>query len=287
MVKTQFDLQYSTEGMVIDTNQTLGFDYNRELHYICHTDKKNTVRRSVLKLHYVIYPKGWHWYGDLCATLNTNYNTWARGNFLKTLKPKGFMEKLLAWQIYATTILNSSMVYFFGWNNLVYCLCAYALGPVPFLVMTSYRHYLLYITTFGFRRPAVAYGNFLRDANLFALMAKSRLLYIMYPKVEFARDFYALSIVACGFSIALFARHRIGEVRTFFGSELGFVQPKWITGFPYGYIPHPMIVGQLISFAAILYWWDAQLSLSEKLLFLGHITGYSVHMVQEIFGSSY
>jgi len=287
MVKTQFDLQYPSEGMAIDTNETLGFDYNRELHYIHHTEKKNTDRRSVLKLHYIVYPKGWHWYGDLCATLNTNYNTWARGNFVKTLKPKGIIERSLAWQIYATTVMNSGMEYFFGWNNLVYCLFAYALGPVAFLVMTSYRHYLLWISTFGFRKPAVAYGVFLRDANVFAIMAKIRLFYIMYWKVEFSRDCVALLCIACGLSVATLARYHLGEVRTFFGSELGFVQPKWVTSFPYGYIPHPMIVGQLITLAIILFWWNAQLSQLENLVFLGHMACHIVHMVQETLCSSY
>ena len=41
-----------------------GFDFNRELHLIRNLKSDPPkVRRLVLKLHYVVYPKGWEWVG--------------------------------------------------------------------------------------------------------------------------------------------------------------------------------------------------------------------------------
>jgi hypothetical protein len=90
-----------------------------------------------------------------------------------------------------------------------------------------------------------------------------------------------------GFSITMLATARLGFVRTYFGSELGFVKPKWIEGFPYGYIPHPMIVGQLIAYSSILWWWNGQLDFDTTVLIATHMVLYTVHMVQEMLYSSY
>jgi hypothetical protein len=84
MVRTRFNLQHSSQDQVVDMGQVLGFDYSRELHWIDHVPGAvNKERRSLIKLHYIVYPKGWAWYGRLCASLQTNYNTWARNNFLR------------------------------------------------------------------------------------------------------------------------------------------------------------------------------------------------------------
>jgi hypothetical protein len=294
MVRTRFNLQHESIDKVIDIHEVLGFDYNRELHWIDHTNKTNTERRSLLKLHYIVYPKGWHRYGDFCASLNSKYNTWARSNFLATLRPETMYEIAMAWWIWLTTWSNAYFNIYFGWNNLVYFLAAYAMGPQAFLIMTSFRHYIIYITTFGFRKPPVAYGEFMRDCKIYKTMALFHLAKMMYPKIDISmssssipHDLLPIILSLAGFGVTLLATYRLGYVRTYFGSELGFVKPKWIEGFPYGYIPHPMIVGQLFAFANILFWWGSQMEPSEKALVGGHMYFYTVHMIQEIFYSDY
>lgn len=90
-----------------------------------------------------------------------------------------------------------------------------------------------------------------------------------------------------GFGITILATVRLGFLRTYFGSELGFCKPEWIHGFPYGTIPHPMIVGQLLAYSSILFWWRERLSMDNVALIGAHMTCYVVHMVQEILTSSY
>jgi len=116
MVRTNFNLQHISEDKILSIYDALGFDYNRELHWIDHVPgQENAERRSLIKLHYVVYPKGWHNYGKLCAYLNKSYNTWARGNFLATLRPVTFYEQAVAWWIWLTTWSNAMWELYIGW----------------------------------------------------------------------------------------------------------------------------------------------------------------------------
>ena len=57
----------------------------------------------------------------------------------------------------------------------------------------------------------------------------------LLPLVDMPKDAVAVLTVACGFGIAIAATARLGMVRTYFGVELGFDKPRWITGFPYSF----------------------------------------------------
>merc|ERR1712000_182410 len=70
-----------------------------------------------------------------------------------------------------------------------------------------------------------------------------------HPAFEW--DFVSLAMIIAGYAISVMATNAIGIDRTYFGSELGLVPPKWIEAFPYGYIPHPMIVGQIVGLLGI------------------------------------
>jgi len=288
MVRTRFNLQHETEDQVLDMYGVVGFDYSRELHWIDHVPgETNTERRSLLKLHFVVYPKGWHTYGRLVAHLNIQYNTWARGNFLRTLRPEGMYEYVLAWWIWLTTWFNSLWEEYFGWSNLVYCLTAYALGPTPFLLLTSFRHYAVYVTTFAFREPAVAHGYLMRDAKLYKTISMLHLAYRLIPLLKFPQDSTTVLLACAGFGTTMMATVRLGMVRTYFGSELGFVKPCWIEGFPYGYIAHPMILGQVFAFASIMWGLNDRLTMENNQLLIAHMSCYCFHMVQEMLTSSY
>ena len=105
--------------------------------------------------------------------------------------------------------------------------------------------------------------------------------------VELPGDIAGVLLATAGFSITMLATARLGFVRTYFGSELGFVKPQWIEGFPYGYIPHPMIVGQLLAYTSILCWFWDRLTVETVALIATHMTCYTMHMVQEMLYSSY
>jgi hypothetical protein len=287
MVRTRFNLQHVSKDQTVDMYGVLGFDYNRELHWIDHAPgETNTERRSLLKLHFVVYPKGWKAYGKLAATLNANYNTWARNNFLRTLNPSGMYEYLVAWWIWCTTITNATFEEHVGWSNILYVGACYALGPVAFLVLTSFRHYMTYMTTFAFREN-VAHGFLMRDAKFFKTIALMHLARRLVPLVSLPDDVAGIVLALAGFTVTILATVQLGMVRTYFGSELGFVKPSWIEGFPYNTIPHPMIVGQLFAYSSILFWWWDRMSFETVTLIGAHMSFYTAHMVQEMLTSSY
>mmetsp|Transcript_13542 Transcript_13542/g.18879 ORF Transcript_13542/g.18879 Transcript_13542/m.18879 type:complete len:358 (+) Transcript_13542:1010-2083(+) len=288
MVRTNFNLQHPTDNKTLDMYDTLGFDYNRELHWIENVPGQvNTERRSLIKLHFIVYPKGWHRYGKLCAYLNFSYNTWARQNFVRTLRPETFLSQLNAWWIFATTWTNAMIELLIGWPNLVYVMAAYSLGETAFLILTSFRHYCVYISTFAYRSPPVAHESFMRDCKFYKTLALMHLSKQIMPLVELPRDLTGVAMAMAGFSITILATMQLGMVRTYFGSELGFVKPSWISGFPYNTIPHPMIVGQLIGFSSILYWFKDTMPKETVALVVAHMSSYTLHMVQEMLTSSY
>ena len=127
----------------------------------------------------------------------------------------------------------------------------------------------------------------MRDAKLFKTCAILHLARRLVPLIELPRDIPGIALATLGFSITILATVRLGMVRTYFGSELGFVKPEWINSFPYGVIPHPMIVGQLFAYSNIFFWWREQMPLGTTLLIAGHMSFYTIHMVQEMLTSSY
>jgi len=127
----------------------------------------------------------------------------------------------------------------------------------------------------------------MRDCKFYKTIALMHLSKRILPLVELPRDFVGIAMAIAGFSITILATMQLGMVRTYFGSELGFVKPSWITGFPYNTIPHPMIVGQLIGFSSILFWWKDQMPTETVALIGAHMGFYLFHMFQEMLTSSY
>eukprot|EP01035_Chromulina_nebulosa_P019167 gene19167-25011_t len=236
----------------------LAFDFNREVHYITQDESKRSESddfRVVLKLHYCMYPKvlaplGWfmHW-------LNVRYNLAFRALFLKTIYPVTFYEHYLAWNVTFSTSLFNWIETFIGQRNIVYFAVSFALWWATglydvFFVMTSFVHYLRYISTYYVRRE-IDFGSFKRDVLLFKTIALTQLFYhyiftttptsLNIFKFLAPANYLSILVIATGYTVSAMATSALGLDRTYFGAELGLVEPKWITQFPYGYIPHPMI----------------------------------------------
>ena len=104
----------------------------------------------------------------------------------------------------------------------------------------------------------------------------------MFPTtIPFEFDSVSIAMIIIGYTVSVIATNAIGIDRTYFAAELGLVEPKWINKFPYGYIPHPMIVSQIF---ALLGFMKARHFRSEwPFLIPIHILFYVVHMLQEHF----
>lgn len=268
----------------------LAFDFNREVHYIENDDSKKDESddyRVVLKLHYCVYPRFLAPLGWLMHLANVRYNQNFRALFLKTISPQSPYEHFLAWNVNAWTILYDLVETNLGLRNIIYLLFLsaawYCTGSYTiFFALTSYVHYLRYISTFYIRR-GIDFGSFKRDVFLFKTLALSQLFYhYLFPSVEkFQFSAVSVGMVFSGYVVSMLATHALGIDRTYFAAELGLVPPKWITQFPYGYIPHPMIVSQI--WALVGFHMAPHFRAEWPLVVPIHCLLYVTHMLQEHF----
>ena len=278
------------ESHRLEDGDAVAFDFNRELHYITrepHEDQHEP--RINLKLHFVAYPKSMSWYGRVLDHLTTSYDIKARNLFLATIDPNSMWTKVKAkWVLFWTKTFELAVRHV-GWSNLSYIVVAALLSLVfwdarLFLVATSFVHYLIYVGTFQERTP-VSFGTFRRDAVLFKSLAMFQLFAVFAMGLfsgQMALTALAATtaLVAVGFGLATYATAVLGLDRTYFSWELGFDSPKRIAKFPFGVIPHPMIVGAMIGIGAMLlvpavrqhYAW----------LIAGHLIGYVLVLCHEI-----
>jgi len=274
---------FACEGDVV------GFDFNREVHYITRDESRKEESdefRVVLKLHYCAYPRVLAPLGWFMLRLNVWYNICFRALFLKTINPQSLYEHFLAWNVVVNTTLFNNLETYIGQRNVLYLICVAAVWYITgryeiFFAATSFIHYFRYISTYYFR-SGVDFGAFKRDVLLFKTLSLLQLLvpYCLPSSTPFVWDWLSLSMIGSGYLVSVLATSALGIERTYFGAELGICEPKWITAFPYGYIPHPMIVSQIWALLGI-YKADHFRAAYPYAIFV-HIALYLTHMTQEI-----
>ncbi|MCB9797837.1 MAG: hypothetical protein H6741_34590, partial [Alphaproteobacteria bacterium] len=254
-ISTHFPMRsVDDEGFVLSTGDVVGFDFNRELHYIrCDDSAPHTGQRLVLKLHYLVRPRFLPRYGRLLGRVTTRYNVIARDVFLDTLTPKTLRARLGAAWVVATTRSWQELTRWVGATNLAWVLLLGLLSlalrsPLPLLIGASFVHYLIYIATFH-HRDQVSYRTFVRDAVFFKLVSYAQLAF--WGVALFEPDPLAILMILGGFGLSGLAAWRLGPVRTWFGAELGQLPPTRVTGFPYGRLPHPMILGAVVGLVGL------------------------------------
>jgi len=278
-VTTIFSLQKCKR--TLRTGQFCWFDYNRDIHYIAKSGAPDDLleeSRICLKVHYAVVPRWLAPVQQLFAGWNATYNRRARELFLASKNPQSVIGKFLGAIVNVGTFLYPLFLRYVGVLNLLVVLLFWAVSeghPAERVYLFSFVHYFLYLFAFTFR--TVEPGRFARDATLFQLIALGTLFY-QYGRTGL--DVPSLAVAAVGFGLSGLAFLRLGSDRTYFGAEFGVVPPGRVSGFPYGAIPHPMIVGKLVGFAGLALhapfraaWWP---------LLLGHVALYVIVLCQEI-----
>ena len=254
MITTHFPLAKISHNAC--EGDVLAFDFNREVHYIDRDDSKRDVSddyRVTLKLHYCVYPRFLAPLGWVMHLANVRYNQNFRALFLKTIAPQSLYEHFLALNVNGWTVLYDIVESNIGLRNIIYLLFLatawYCTGSYAiFFGLTSYVHYFRYISTFYIRR-GIDFGSFKRDVLLFKTIALLQLFYhyLLPAKQNFEFSPLSVGMIATGYLVSVLATRALGVDRTYFAAELGLVEPKWITDFPYGWIPHPMILSQVVA----------------------------------------
>ena len=111
----------------------------------------------------------------------------------------------------------------------------------------SFWHYLLY--WLAYRYGAIALGDFKRDAILMKLVSAAAIgaVYFAVPP-----DVISLVVSVAGFLLNAIAASVLGADRTYYGYEVADLPPEHITTFPYSWISHPMLVGNIAMFGGTL-----------------------------------
>ena len=137
----------------------------------------------------------------------------------------------------------------------------------------------MYIATYH-QREGVAFGLFKRDALLYKSLALAQAGALYAARVELARpDWASLGVMGAGFALASLATEALGWDRTYFGWELGAIEGEFVTKFPYGTIPHPMIVGGITGWAG--FHMLAAFRADYPWLVPTHVAMYLIHCTQE------
>jgi hypothetical protein len=121
----------------------------------------------------------------------------------------------------------------------------------------SFWHYEIYALAFLYR--AVDLTVFKRDAVITRTISL-----IAFGWVYFAEPLSSpsLVVVGLGFLLNAAAVRALGADRTYYGRELNDLPPKRIVEFPYSWMPHPMLIGNIAAFGGALlnddfrlHWW--------------------------------
>ena len=282
--------------LAAQNGDVLAFDFHREVHYIeKNNGKVNEDFRIVLKVHHVVYPRWAIVFGKLLGLLSTRYNRAFRSLFLYTINPNGAFNRFAAWNVIFWTKVVHQLEEKFGYANIGYLAILATVAACTdykvFLLGSSFVHYCRYINTY-YHRANVAYGNFKRDVLIYKTVALLQLfsLYLLAVTKNMT-DMSALAsigkldlaMVIGGYALSVYTTAQLGVDGTYFGIELGFVKASknYVQKFPYGVIPHPMILSQCVAMLGL--YRNPAFQAAWPYLVPAHVCFYMTHMVQEHF----
>ena len=131
---------------------------------------------------------------------------------------------------------------------------------------------------------------FKRDVLIYKTIAVGQIVYWYahavtkgFTSVPAEVDRVGLGMVAVGYAMSVYCTKLLGVDGTYFGIELGYVkaQKHYVQHFPYGVIPHPMIVFQVVALLGF-HKHDA-FRAAWPYLVPAHVCLYTIHMLQEQF----
>ena len=119
--------------------------------------------------------------------------------------------------------------------------------PALAVYATGFWHYGLY--WLAYRHGRVSLAVFRRDAVLMKSMALAGLglAYFSCPP-----DLLSLVVVGAGFALNALGARALGADRTYYGHEVAGLPHQRILVFPYSWIGHPMLVGNVLAYAGTL-----------------------------------
>ena len=156
-----------------------------------------------------------------------------------------------------------------------------------FLYSTSYIHFFRFAHLYYYRDLST-WEEFKRDAMLLKGVSQLQLFGCYFYASNFPNeiDYISILIACAGYFISVSSYNALGHNGTYYGIELGVIQPFWIEAWPYGNwgpIPsvwHPMYMGQV--YAQLGLYKVAAFREKYPLLVPIHIVFFGLVIAQEI-----
>jgi len=123
----------------------------------------------------------------------------------------------------------------------------FTVHTIAAVYIASFWQYLVYAMAFLERR--VSLDAFQRDA---LLTRSASLVAFGWAYLSQPISVLSLMLVAAGFALNAAAVRALGADRTYYGVELAGLPPKRVEGFPYSWMSHPMLVGNMAAFGGAL-----------------------------------
>jgi len=120
-------------------------------------------------------------------------------------------------------------------------------APACAVYALSFWHYYLY--WLAYRYGAVALGVFKRDT---IVMKSIALAALGYAYLSVPADLLSLAVAGAGFLLNVVAARALGSDRTYYGHEVAGLPRLRVTAFPYSWISHPMLAGNVVAYAGTL-----------------------------------
>jgi hypothetical protein len=147
-------------------------------------------------------------------------------------------------------------------------------GQLPLAIYSlSFWHYYLYGLAYGL--GAVSPGVFQRDA---IVMKSISLLALGAAYLPASPAPLSLAVVGSGFLLNALGARALGRDRTYYGHEVAGLPRLHVVEFPYSWISHPMLLGNIAAFGGTLLdpefrrdWWPlacGHVALNLGLLFM-------------------
>jgi hypothetical protein len=111
----------------------------------------------------------------------------------------------------------------------------------------SFWHYYLY--WLAYYQGAVPLDAFKRDA---ILMKAAAIMALGFAYLSVAPDLVSLTVVGSGFLLNTLAARALGADRTYYGYEVAGLSRVQIKTFPYSWVSHPMLIGNIAAFGGTM-----------------------------------
>jgi len=135
------------------------------------------------------------------------------------------------------------------WTIVAAALSSGAVGrePASAIYIVSFVHYGLY--WYAFAWGVGSFEAFKRDAMLLKALSVGALAFVY---LQAPSDLLSLAAIGLGILLNGRAAAVLGLDRTYYGHEVAGLPARRVTDFPYSWMSHPMIVGNVMAFGGTL-----------------------------------